>query len=340
MPIRAGRGRVRRSQGERGAPPPGSGTGGGARDPETSHGLLGEGVARVRIFSFVAAQKADFPVRTLCRVCKVSASGFYAYAARLAPGRAGRGGPGGTPGTSRGCTGSRRRYGSPRVTAQLAREGIAVNHKAVEREMARQGLAGRCSRRKIRTTRRDPGQVPAADLVHRDFTRPRLTSCGSATRPTSGPTRAGVTSRPSWMPVRGGCSAGRSPTTCARSSVSMRFSPRSRPGGRRNLAAGIVFHTDHGTQYTAGEFRRHAVRCGSPSRWEPSVIPTTTRWPSRSSPASSAKSSTASTSPPRCERSKVFGWLNWYNASRLHSSLDYRPPIEYEEQLTKQSLVA
>ena len=40
----------------------------------------------MRIFAFVAAQKADFPVRTLCRVCKVSPSGFYAYAARLAAG--------------------------------------------------------------------------------------------------------------------------------------------------------------------------------------------------------------------------------------------------------------
>jgi hypothetical protein len=39
----------------------------------------------VRIFTFVAAQKAEFPVRTLCRVCKVSTSGFYAFEARLAP---------------------------------------------------------------------------------------------------------------------------------------------------------------------------------------------------------------------------------------------------------------
>jgi hypothetical protein len=129
----------------------------------------------VRIFAFVAAQKAGFPVRTLCRVCQVSASGFYAYAARLAAGPA-------PAAVARQVTAahiarvhaaSRCRYGSPRVTAQLAREGITVNHKAVEREMARQGLAGRCSRRKIRTTRRDPSQVPAADLVSRDFTRPR-----------------------------------------------------------------------------------------------------------------------------------------------------------------------
>ena len=74
-PVRGG---VRGGRGERCAAPPGGGTGGRARDPETSYGLLGEGVARVRIFAFVDAQKADFPVRTLCRVCKVSASGFYA----------------------------------------------------------------------------------------------------------------------------------------------------------------------------------------------------------------------------------------------------------------------
>jgi putative transposase len=86
----------------------------------------------VRVFAFVAAQKADFPVRTLCRVCKVSTSGFYAYAARKS----------GPPRPSelaraevarriaRVHKSSRRRYGSPRVTAQLAREGILVNHKA------------------------------------------------------------------------------------------------------------------------------------------------------------------------------------------------------------------
>jgi putative transposase len=168
----------------------------------------------VRIFAFVAAQKADFPVRTLCRVCKVSPSGFYAYAARLAAGP----GPAAaarlvTAGhIARVHAASRRRYGSPRVTAQLAREGITVNHKAVEREMARQGLAGRCSRRKIRTTRRDPSQVPAADLVRRD-------------------TRADA-------------------------------------------------------------------------------------------------------------RQEIFIWLNWYNQTRLHSSIGYCPPAEYEQHLSQHSLVA
>ena len=51
---------------------------------------------------------------------------------------------------------SRGRYGEPRITAELAREGVAVNHKRVERLMAVNGIDGRCGRKKVRTTVRDP----------------------------------------------------------------------------------------------------------------------------------------------------------------------------------------
>ena len=39
-------------------------------------------------------------------------------------------------------------------------------------------------------------------------------------------------------------------------------------------------------------------------------------------------------------RAEIFAWLNWYNTIQLHSSLDFCPPIEYEEHLARQSLVA
>ena len=184
----------------------------------------------MRIFAFVAAQKACFPVRTLCRVCEVSASGFCAYAVHIA----------------RVHAASRCRYGSPRVTAQLAREGIVVNHKAVEREMARQGLAGRASRRKIRTTRRDPSQAPAADLVHRDFARPGTDELwiGDATC---------IWTDEGWCylaTVVDACSrrllgwslTGHLRTQLCLDALAAAVAAR---GGRRNLAAGIVFHTDY-----------------------------------------------------------------------------------------------
>jgi hypothetical protein len=97
-------------------------------DPETIDGLLGQGVERVRVFAFVDRQKTEFAVRTLCRVCGVSTSGFYGWAARATAGP--------TPAAEAEAElveqirvvhkESRLNYGEPRVTAQLAREGYVA----------------------------------------------------------------------------------------------------------------------------------------------------------------------------------------------------------------------
>ena len=39
-------------------------------------------------------------------------------------------------------------------------------------------------------------------------------------------------------------------------------------------------------------------------------------------------------------RAAIFAWLNWYNQTRLHSSIGNCPPAEYEQHLEQQSLVA
>ena len=298
----------------------------------------------MRIFAFVAAQKADFPVRTLCRVCRVSASGFYAWAARLAAGP-------GPAAAARAVTAahvarvhrrSRRRYGSPRVTAQLAREGIMVNHKAVEREMARQGLAGRCSRRKIRTTRRDPAQVPAADLVRRDFARPRTDELwiGDATY---------IWTDEGWCylaTVVDACSRrllGWSITDHLRTELCLDalLAAVAARGGRRNLAAGIVFHTDHGTQYTAGAFRAACRSLGITQSM--GTVGDSYDNAMAESFFSGFKREVIDGEhfATRADAQKeIFTWLNWYNQTRLHSSIGNRPPVEYEHHLAQQSLVA
>ncbi len=40
----------------------------------------------MRVFAFVDRQKAEFAIRTLCRGCRVSTSGYYAWASREAAG--------------------------------------------------------------------------------------------------------------------------------------------------------------------------------------------------------------------------------------------------------------
>jgi putative transposase len=116
------------------------------------------------------ANQADFPVRTLCRTLKVSPSGFYAWHSR--------------PPSQRSIddvvlseriraihAASDQIYGSPNIHAELRDDGIRVGRKRVARLMRRAGLRGVSRRRSfVVTTRRDPKQHPAPDLVNRKFT--------------------------------------------------------------------------------------------------------------------------------------------------------------------------
>ena len=186
----------------------------------------------MRVFAFVLRQKADFPVKTLCRVCRVSTSGYYGWVERDAAG----------PTVAQAAEAdlverirlvhaeSRGRYGEPRVTEQLARDGVVVNHKRVERLMARAGLRGRGGRRRMRTTIADPTKVPAADLVKRQFNRDELDQLWIGDATYIATDEAGCSSLPSSTRARGGCWAGRSPTISAPSCASTRSAPRSARG--------------------------------------------------------------------------------------------------------------
>jgi hypothetical protein len=63
-------------------------------------------------------------------------------------------------------------YGSPRVTAELRRQGRPVNRKRVERLMRRHGIVGISRRRRRSLTKPDSAAAPAPDLIRRDFTAP------------------------------------------------------------------------------------------------------------------------------------------------------------------------
>ena len=62
---------------------------------------------------------------------------------------------------------SRGTYGTPRIHAELAAEGVAVGRKRVARLMRQARIQGVHRRRKIATTRQSPEQATAPDLVRR-----------------------------------------------------------------------------------------------------------------------------------------------------------------------------
>ena len=126
---------------------------------------------RVRIYRFIESEAASFPIRSLCRVTKVSPSAYYAWRSRSEQASAAL--------VQEAALAnqifdiwqhSRHRYGAPRVTAALLKAGAVTNEKRVARLMAELGIANKSGRRKLHTTMRDLTATPAPDMVERDFT--------------------------------------------------------------------------------------------------------------------------------------------------------------------------
>jgi transposase InsO family protein len=120
-------------------------------------------------FAFIDAEQAAYPISALCRCLRVSRSGFYAARTRLASQHAA------TDGRLRvlvraAFDASRRRYGSPRIHADLADQDVHVSRKRVARVMREEGLQARARKRFKGTTMSDHDQPVAANLLNRDFT--------------------------------------------------------------------------------------------------------------------------------------------------------------------------
>ena len=118
----------------------------------------------------------------MCRVLKVSRSGFYAWRVRPLSPRARE--------NRRMMTEiravyhrSRRTYGSPRVHAELVEQGRQVGRHRVARLMRQEGLAGRRRRRFRKTTQSNHAHPLADNLLKRrfDVTRPNQAWVGDIT---------------------------------------------------------------------------------------------------------------------------------------------------------------
>jgi putative transposase len=121
------------------------------------------------IFRFIAAEKAEHSIMTMCRVLGVSRSGFHAWERRA---------PSARQLEDERLTAriraihreNRGVYGSPRIHAELRlADGVRVGRKRVERLMRQAGISGLVARRRGRTTIRVPGVRVCEDLVDRAF---------------------------------------------------------------------------------------------------------------------------------------------------------------------------
>ncbi|MGW9209708.1 IS3 family transposase [Embleya sp. NPDC055664] len=229
---------------------------------------------------------------------------------------------------------SRGSYGAPRVHAVLVRGGARVGRRRIARLMRAAGLVGGHRRRGRRTTVPDPHASGRPDLIGRDFTpgpAPVTRWCGDITHL---PTEQG------WLFLATVIDIATRKVVGWASADHLRTEPVAdalRDAVRRQRPnAGKVFHSDRGRQYTSHEFALLATgfgirlsvgrtgRCRDNTLAE-SFFATLKNdlgpgrpWPTRAA-----------------ARAEVFEYIEaWYNIRRLHSSLGYRTPVEYEAALT------
>jgi putative transposase len=280
-------------------------------------------------FAFVAAERGNHAVARLCRVIGASVSGFYAWL-RLIPAVQNRAE---AAAALRGHIGRifaarRRVYGSPRVHAELRREGRRHSRRRVARLMREMGLAARRGRRPRPRTTDSRHDLPVApNLLEQRFAAERPDTVWLADI--------------SYLPTdEGWLYLAAIKDMATRQIVGWSMADHLRAGlcvdalvmalQRYRPPEGLIHHSDRGVQYAAEPYRQVLERHGitqSMSRRGNCLD----NAPMESFFASLKKEQVHHARFRTREEAKaaVFDYIEvFYNRQRLHSALGYRTPLE------------
>jgi putative transposase len=285
-------------------------------------------VSRCR-FAFVATERANHAVARLCRAVGASVSGFYAWLRAIPAVRNRaeaevelRGHVGRVFAARRGV------YGSPRVRAELRREGRRHARRRIERLMREMGLAARRGRRRAPRTTNSRHDLPVApNLLDRNFTAERPDAVWLADI--------------SYLPTdEGWLYLAAIKDLATRQIVGWSMADHLRAGLCTNALVmalqrcrpprGLIHHSDRGVQYGSEPYRqaleRHGIR-QSMSRKGNCLD----NAPMESFFASLKKEQVLHARFRTREEAKaaVFDYIEiFYNRQRLHSAIGYRTPVE------------
>jgi len=282
-------------------------------------------------FELVDAEKANFPIAFMCSQLGVSRSGYYAWRERPPSARA-------VADVALGARvldlhlGSQRRYGSPRVQKALAAEGLRVSRKRVVRLMRTHGLVARKKRRFAVTTNSAHELPLAPNLLARRFEQPALNQAW-ASDITYLATAEGwlylvaIIDLCSRLVVGWATSDSLERTFCL---DALRAALQA-----RQPAPGLIHHSDRGTQYASAEYRevlaQHGIVCSMSRRancWDNAVAESFFSTLKTELVGDRVYSTRAEA------KQAVFEYIEcFYNRKRLHSSIGYCSPADFEARM-------
>jgi transposase InsO family protein len=273
----------------------------------------------------------QYPVSVLCETLGVSLSGYYAWRKRP-PCEHRRADEVLAEQIQQVYHACRQVYGSPRIHAELQAQGISSSLKRVARLMPEQGLSARRRRHRTTTTKSEPGARVAPNVLDQDFmaSRPNEKWTGDITA---------VWTYEGWLylavvldlfsrRVIGWAMAAIQDETLLETALRMALV------GRRP-AAGLLFHSDRGSQYTSDAYRAVLAEGGitvSMSRTGNCYDNAVTE--SFFGTLKGECVERMSFQTRREARQTIFEYVEcFYNRVRRHSSLGYVSPVVYEQSM-------
>lgn len=281
------------------------------------------------IYQFIEAQRAEHPVTRLCRTLGVSPSGYYAWRRRLPSAR--------MVANQRLVTHMRlihrevaETYGSPRMHAELVARGLPCNVKRVTRLMRLHHLRARHKRRYRVTTKVNP-KLPVAPnhlAQHFQAKAPNEKWVGDITC---------IWTREGWLylavvmdlysrRIVGWALASTQDTTLVLAALQMAI-------GRRHPSAGLLHHSDRGSQYASGQYQAvlHAHRFTGSMSGTGNCFDNAAMESFFGTLKAERINHQRYQTRDQARQDIVWYVEGFYNVTRRHSTLGYRSPLEFEQ---------
>jgi putative transposase len=285
-------------------------------------------------YAIIQRHRRVWPIRVQCRVLQVSVSGYHQHLARrreiaqrrhlsdealLVHIRA-------AYAENRGA------YGWPRIWRQLRAQGIRVGKQRVQRLMQEHGIQARGKRRfRVMTTDSRHDLPIAPNRLDRNFTvaAPNTAWSGDITY---------IATEEGWLYLAVVIDlfsrqvVGWSMRSDMRSNLVIDALEMALYQRRPEKKAGLLFHSDRGSQYASGDFRQvleaYAIT--------PSMSRKGNCWDNACSETLFGSLKVERLHGQRFAtirqaKDATISWLLWYNQTRLHSTLNYVSPIRFEQ---------